>query len=305
MAQGLATAICELDTLVQAVTRASRASHPDGAGARKDTPMVLNRANMASAPDDADEANTTVHMHSIPGVDHPSDDVPADSTKTSTPTRAIRFPLADGFRPSFRSTSFPSGNRSPHADCPPQDYRVNHSQRAADDAPFLGGPVESPRPSDKERLARQRQVGLFDIRGLATPRYHGGDLGVRVLTVQFIHECGYRSFSNTMSPEDVLLSYGKIIQVYRKVEQSWFNTCTQTSGPSVERILERGLTVFPKLHKHSISRKRSTSTINYRSSPPLTSSHSCLLMPSALSSTSKAPLSQALALTGMRNVPRL
>jgi hypothetical protein len=33
----------------------------------------------------------------------------------------------------------------------------------------------------------------------------------------------------------------------RKVEQSWFNTRTQTSGPSVERILERGLTVFPKL----------------------------------------------------------
>ena len=50
-----------------------------------------------------------------------------------------------------------------------------------------------------------------------------------------------------MSPKDVLLSYGEIIQVHRKVEQSWFNTCTQMSGPLVERILERGLTVFPKL----------------------------------------------------------
>jgi hypothetical protein len=47
--------------------------------------------------------------------------------------------------------------------------------------PYLlswGGGVKSPRPSNKERLARQRQVGLFDIRGLASEKYHGGDLGV-------------------------------------------------------------------------------------------------------------------------------
>jgi hypothetical protein len=50
-----------------------------------------------------------------------------------------------------------------------------------------------------------------------------------------------------MSPEDVLLSYGEIIQVHRKVKQSWYNTRNQTSGPSVERILDRGLAVSPKL----------------------------------------------------------
>ncbi len=31
-----------------------------------------------------------------------------------------------------------------------------------------GGGIESPCPSDKERLAQQRQVGLFDIRNLAS-----------------------------------------------------------------------------------------------------------------------------------------
>ena len=102
---------------------------------------------------------------------------------------------------------------------PPVDQHVG---LATSTRPVLGGPVESPCPSDKERLARLRQVGLFNIRGLATPKYHGGDLGVRVLMVQFIHDCGYRSFFNTMSPEDVLLSYGEIIQVHRKVEQRWY-----------------------------------------------------------------------------------
>jgi hypothetical protein len=83
---------------------------------------------------------------------------------------------------------------------------------------FWGGAVESPCPSNKERLARLCQVGLFNIWGLATAKYHGGDLGVRVLTVQFIHKWGYWSFSNTMSPEDVLLSFDEIIQVHWNVK---------------------------------------------------------------------------------------
>ncbi len=193
--------------------------------------------------------STHDRRHTTIGVPHdagPSNAAPNDPTMTPLPSRAIRFPMADGFSPSFRATSFPSGNRSPPEVCPPQDYRVDLSQSASD-PPVLVGPVESPCPSDKERLAGLRQVGLFDIWGLATAKYHGGDLGVRVLTVQFIHECGYRSFSNTMSPEDVLLSFGEIIQVHRKVKQGWYNTRNQTSGLSVKRILDQGLAVFPKL----------------------------------------------------------
>ena len=115
------------------------------------------------------------------------------------------------------------------------------------DVPIVGGPVTSPRPSDKERLARSCGVGLFDIAGLATVGYHGGSQGIQELTLSFIHNGGYQAFSNTVSPEDILLCFSEIQQLHRKVLQSWFNPRTQVSGPSLERILDRGLKAFPQL----------------------------------------------------------
>ncbi len=50
-----------------------------------------------------------------------------------------------------------------------------------------------------------------------------------------------------MSPEDVILCFSEIQQLHKKVVQSWYNMHNQTLGPSVERILDRGLTIFPKL----------------------------------------------------------
>ena len=52
------------------------------------------------------------------------------------------------------------------------------------------------------------------------------------------------------SPEvedDVLPCYGTIQLLHKKVKMAWTNPCTLQSGPSVECILEKGLTVFPKL----------------------------------------------------------
>jgi hypothetical protein len=112
---------------------------------------------------------------------------------------------------------------------------------------IVGGAIKSPRPSDKEWLARARWVGLFDIAGLATTEYHGGQHGVPELTVPFIHNCRYQSFSNTVSPEDALICFGEIKQIHRKVLQSWYNPHTLISGPSVARILDKGFQVFPKL----------------------------------------------------------
>jgi hypothetical protein len=103
-AQGLATTIRELDTTVQTVlNHAGMASAPDEAGARANTSSddtsvqtVPNRASMTSAPN---EAGAHSNMSSVPCVTNPSNDVPDDPTTTPTPTRAIRFPMADGFRP--------------------------------------------------------------------------------------------------------------------------------------------------------------------------------------------------------------
>ncbi len=113
---------------------------------------------------------------------------------------------------------------------------------------IVGGPVKSPWPSNKERLACARGVGLFDTAGLATMEYHGGYHGVPKLTVPFIHSCGYQSFSNTVSPEDILICFREIQQIHRKVLQSWYNPCTLVSGPSVACILDKGFQAFPKLH---------------------------------------------------------
>ncbi len=56
---------------------------------------------------------------------------------------------------------------------------------------------------------------MFDIAGLATTEYHGGHHGVQELTVPFIHNCGYQSFSNTDSPEDILICFGTIQQIHQ------------------------------------------------------------------------------------------
>jgi hypothetical protein len=60
----------------------------------------------------------------------------------------------------------------------------------------------------------------------------------------FIHNCGYQSFSNTLSPEDVLICFGEIQQIHRKVLQHWHNPRTLISGLSIEHILDRGFQAF-------------------------------------------------------------
>jgi hypothetical protein len=47
--------------------------------------------------------------------------------------------------------------------------------------------------------------------------------------------------------DNVLSCYGTIQLLHKKVKMAWTDPHTLQSGPSVERILEKGLTVFPKL----------------------------------------------------------
>ncbi len=111
----------------------------------------------------------------------------------------------------------------------------------------MGGPIKSPRPSNNECPAQSCGADLFDIASLATIEYNGGNHGVSDLTVTFIRNCGYQTFSNTVSPEDILICYGEIQQIHRKILQSWYNPHTLVSGLSIERILDRGFQAFPKL----------------------------------------------------------
>ena len=114
---------------------------------------------------------------------------------------------------------------------------------------MLGGSfrqIISHRVDDRERIAQDRKLSIFDIPGLANDLYHGGSDGVEELTITFLHECGYNSFAPG-APKDVLLCYRDIQLVHRKVMSGWFNTRSSCSGPPLEYIIEKALPNFPKL----------------------------------------------------------
>ncbi len=112
----------------------------------------------------------------------------------------------------------------------------------------MGGRISTPRSTDKERQARLMGVSRHDVATLACPAYHGGRNGVTDLTIQFIHACGYQSFASK-STDDILPCYGHIQLLHKKVRQAWYDPRPLQSGPSVDRILEKGLTVLPKLRE--------------------------------------------------------
>jgi hypothetical protein len=160
--------------------------------------------------------------------------------------------------PSLHASLYPSGN---HPRVPlnrPPDFAhksydpprwpppVDTSNSDSVVPPCQGGPIASPQPRDKERQARQLHTSLFDTAGLASPEYHGEMAGVNELSLRFIHACGYNSFS-IKSSDNILLCYRNIQQDHKKVLQGWFNPCSRSYGPSIKWILERGLTIFPRL----------------------------------------------------------
>jgi hypothetical protein len=110
----------------------------------------------------------------------------------------------------------------------------------------MGGHIVSPHDSDHERIAWERKTSRYDIVNLATPRYHGNDKGVMVLSEKFICNCGYNSFSPE-SMEEVLFCYNDIMMVHQKVIAGWVNSCSGQSSPSVKYILEKALNL-PELH---------------------------------------------------------
>ncbi len=123
---------------------------------------------------------------------------------------------------------------------------LNNRPPPLDTDSLLGGRITTPRSTDKDRAACLRNISRHDIGGLASPAYHGCEHGVSELSIFFIHKCGYQSFSTDVA-DDILPCYGSIQLLHKKVRQAWYNPRTLQSGPSFERILEKGLAVIPKL----------------------------------------------------------
>jgi hypothetical protein len=103
-----------------------------------------------------------------------------------------------------RASSYPSSNRPPsfpeglpHASLRqahfehPTNYRLNNSRPTEEDTlqdPMtltnMGGQVESPCPSDKERQAQNRKTSIYDVAGLASMAYHGNHYGIEWLDIK-------------------------------------------------------------------------------------------------------------------------
>jgi hypothetical protein len=85
---------------------------------------------------------------------------------------------------------------------------------------MMGGRITSPRLMDKEWQACLHPLSRHDIAALASTAYHGGHHGVLDLSLSFIHDCGYTTFT-TKHTNDALLCYGTIQLLHRKVCQAW------------------------------------------------------------------------------------
>ena len=130
----------------------------------------------------------------------------------------------------------PSYNRRP------QDVDVGYG---SDDEAHLpqGGQIVSPRHWDCRQLAHSTGHSPLDAAALACREYHGYQRGYYPLTTTIIKSCGYRDARGDVSP------YCNDIRVV----DTWENRRTQQCGPSVDRILEKGLPVFPKLDSLDVS----------------------------------------------------
>jgi hypothetical protein len=121
------------------------------------------------------------------------------------------------------------------------------------------------------------------------------DSQLRLTTsLSFTQACGYQLFSPEIE-DDVIPCYGAIQLLHKKIKMAWTNTRTLQSGPLVERILEKGLAVLPKL-RQVIGRRCPFMNVNVFSRSRLrTSCQSCRLTRCVLPTTTKVFFHQASA----------
>ena len=123
------------------------------------------------------------------------------------------------------------------------EYGREEGGRHDDDEDSLGGMIVSPRNADRRRQALAQKISPFDVARLGHIRYHGGTNGYTPLTETIIHRCGYTEIHSS----DVLLAYNDIIEVHSHTCDNWEHPRGHYKGPQLERILEKGISSFPRL----------------------------------------------------------
>ncbi len=123
----------------------------------------------------------------------------------------------------------------------PRDVDVDYGSNNEAHLP-QGGQIVTPQHWDRRQIAHSTGHSPLDAAALACREYHGYRRGYYPLTAVIVRSCGYRDAHSGVTPY-----CNDIILLHRRVMDAWENRRTQQSGPSVDRILEKGLPVFPKL----------------------------------------------------------
>ena len=110
----------------------------------------------------------------------------------------------------------------------------------------LEGQIILPRQWDRARVAQSTGVSPLDVAALGCQEYHGYDEGYYPLMQAIIFR--YRNHIRN----EVITCHNDIILLHLRVIDMWVNPRTQQRGPSMERILDKGLPVFPKLEMMSV-----------------------------------------------------
>jgi hypothetical protein len=74
--------------------------------------------------------------------------------------------------------------------------------------------------------------------------------GVTVLTDDLLEARGFAQV--TRNVEDVMVCYNDIILAHRKIVELWYNAFSHTSGPQVDRIIQKSLSIFPRLESTKV-----------------------------------------------------
>ncbi len=109
----------------------------------------------------------------------------------------------------------------------------------------VGGPVCSPSMVDRDRLARECKSSHLNILKLASGPYHVGYDGVRHLTEKIIFNCGLTKATGHM--DNASFCFQDIFCVHKKVYDGWYDPQRNSFGPNVTYIVEKALTLFPRL----------------------------------------------------------
>ena len=180
--------------------------------------------------------------------------VPTSVSRTTAPVRNPYHPSTPP-RPSLRQTTIPETMgqgglpRVPAEDFDTSGIRNTANQRPG--CPVVGGPVISPRHRDRDLRARTLGASRFDVINLACAEYHVGMDGVPTLTDEILVERGFAISS--ASVDDVVVCYNDIILAHRKIAELWYNGYAHTTGPQVDRIIQKSLSVFPRLESTRVA----------------------------------------------------